>query len=64
MFEHTYKWSEETEPKWVSVGIASQAEGTARANVLSWDSGTARMVMWPKESESGSGEGVEISQIW
>ena len=31
MFEHMYKWSEETEPERVSVGRASQAEGTARS---------------------------------
>ena len=59
MFEHMYKWSEEREPERVSVGIASQAEGTARAQVLDWDSGTARMLKWPEDSERG-GVGREL----
>ena len=54
-----YKWSEEREPERVSVGIASQAEGTARAKVLDWDSGTARMLKWPEDSERG-GVGREL----
>lgn len=57
MFEHMYKWSEETEPERVSVGRASQAEGTARAKVLDWDSGTARMLKGPEDSERGVGRG-------
>lgn len=52
------------QPERVSVGTASQAEGTAHAEVLDWDSGTARMRKWPEDSERGSGEGVEISSIW
>ena len=63
MFEHMYKWSEEREPERVSVGIASQAEGTARAKVLDWDSGTARMLKWPEDSERG-GVGRELHRVW